>query len=180
MKSKHNQVKPKKIKITGKKALKLVGCVYYGDPFHSSQEWTIKNEIGMLWNRFFTLYSKYENIMQKEVINDRVYEIHIQPDDYSETGKFYVYVGMEAVHMDSMPVEMFCKGLPSTKYMVFTFKGEDMYHGSEYIYKDWFPNSDYDETYPYMILAYDKARFKGMDDPESEVDFYVPVKKSSE
>lgn len=176
MNIKHNQVKPKKIKIMGKMALKMVGCVYYGDPFHSSQEWTAENEIGMLWNRFFKLYQKYEHILQKEAINDRAYEVHIQPDDYRETGKFYVYVGIEVEQMEKMPVEMFCKRLPSTKYAVFTFKGEDMFQGGEYIWKDWLPNSDYDEAHPYMVLAYDKDRFRGMDNPESEVDFYVPVK----
>ncbi len=173
---KQNQFKPRKIKIIRDKTLKLVGCVYYGDPFHSSKEWTIENEIGVLWNRFYKLYKKYGDILQKKVVNDVAYEVHIQPDDYQETGKFYVYAGIEVSEQGKMPVEMFCKALPHTKYAVFTFKGEDMFRGGEYIWREWLPNSDYDEAYPYMVLAYDNTRYMGMDNPESEVDFYVPVK----
>jgi AraC family transcriptional regulator len=173
---KQDQFKPREIKIIRDKTLKLVGCVYYGDPFHSSKEWTIENEIGVLWNRFYKLYKKYGDILQKEVVNDVAYEVHIQPDDYQETGKFYVYAGIEVSEQGKMPVEMFCKALPHTKYAVFTFKGEDMFRGGEYIWREWLPNSDYDEAYPYMVLAYDKTRYMGMDNPESEVDFYVPVK----
>ncbi|MCC7551969.1 MAG: GyrI-like domain-containing protein [Methanobacterium sp.] len=175
MESEHNLPKPKKIRITSEKAFKLVGCVYYGDPFHSSEEWSIENEIGVLWNRFFRLCQTYGHFIQEEAVNDRAYEVHIQPEDYHETGKFFVYVGIEVKKLEKMPIEMFCKLLPSTKYAVFTFKGEDMFKGCEYIWNYWLPNSEYDEAYPYMVQAYDKNKFRGMDNPQSEVDFYVPV-----
>jgi AraC family transcriptional regulator len=177
MKSKHDLPDPKKIEITGEKTLKLVGCVYYGDPFHSSEEWSIENEIGILWNRFFRLCQTYGDILQEEAVNDFAYEVHIQPDDYKQTGKFYVYVGIEVKELEIMPVEMFCKVLPATKYAIFTFKGEDMFKGCEYIWNYWLPGSGYEEAHPFMVQAYHKNRFMGMENPESEVDFYVPVKK---
>lgn len=176
MKSKHNLPKPQKIEITGEKTLKLVGCVYYGNPFHSSDEWSVENEIGILWNRFFRLYQIHADILQEEAVNNFAYEVHIEPDDYKKIGKFYVYVGIEAKKMEKMPIEMFCKALPTTKYAVFTFKGEDMFKACEYIWDHWLPRSDYDEAHPFMVQAYDKNRFNGMDNPESEIDFYVPVK----
>lgn len=176
MNSLSDQPKPLKIRITKEKSLKLVGCVYYGDPFHSNGEWSVKNEIGILWARFYKLYQKSGDLIQKEELGDVAYEVHLQPDDYPVTGKFYVYVGVEVKKLEEIPIEMFCKILPPTKYAVFTFKGEDMFRGGDYIWNEWLPNSKYDETYPYMALAYHKNRYKGMEDPESEVDFYVPVK----
>jgi len=174
MNSTHDQPKPQKIKIIGEISLKLVGCVYYGDPFHSNEEWSVKNEIGVLWNRFYKLYGEFGDVLQKGAV-DVAYELHLQPEDYHETGKFYVYVGIEVENLDEMPIEMFCKTLPLTKYAVFTFKGEDMFKGGEYIWNEWLPNSEYDEAHPYMVLAYHKNRYKGLEDPESEVDFLVPV-----
>lgn len=180
MDSANDQPKPQKIKITGKISLKLVGCVYYGDPFHSNKEWSVKNEIGVLWNRFYRLYGQFEDLLRKWAVDDVAYELHLQPEDYQETGKFYVYVGIEVKNLDEMPIEMFCKALPPTKYAVFTFKGEDMFNGGEYIWNEWLPNSGYDEAYPYMVLAYHKNRYKGMEDPGSEIDFLVPVKNKPE
>lgn len=171
-----DQPKPQKIKITEEISLKLVGCVYYGDPFHSNREWSSKNEIGILWGRFYKFYQRFGDSILKEALGDVAYEVHLQPDDYPETGKFYVYVGVEMKKLEEMPLEMFCKSLPLTKYAVFTFKGEDMFRGGEYIWNEWLPNSEYDEAYPYMALAYHKNQYKGMEDSESKVDFYVPVK----
>ncbi|WP_236950999.1 MULTISPECIES: GyrI-like domain-containing protein [Methanobacterium] len=176
MNSNQDQPKPQKIKITGEISLKLVGCVYYGDPFHSNEEWSVNNEIGVLWGRFYKLYGELGDVLQKGAVGDVAYELHLQPEDYPETGKFYVYVGIEVENLDEMPIEMFCKALPPTKYAVFTFKGEDMFSGGEYIWNEWLSRSKYDEAHPFMILAYHKNRYKGMEDPESEVDFLVPIK----
>ncbi|BDZ70780.1 GyrI-like domain-containing protein [Methanobacterium petrolearium] len=176
MNSDPNLPQPKEIRVTGVKTLKLVGCVYYGDPFHSNEEWSTENEIGVTWSRFQRLCYFHDEMLHKEALGDVAYEVHIQPDDYKDTGNFYVYVGVEVKNLDEMPIEMFGKTLPSTKYVVFTFKGEDMFNGGNYIWNEWLPDSKYDESYPYMVLAYDKNRFRGINDPKSEVDFYVPVK----
>ena len=176
----NNSLKPRKVEITEKKSLLLIGCVYYGDPFHSNKEWSIENEIGLLWSRFSKLCKKNENILQKNAVNDLTYEVHLQPEDYKETGKFYVYMGVEVKKMKQMPLEMFCKTFPATQYAIFTFKGEEMFRGGDYIWSKWLPDSDYEEAYPYMALTYDKNRFLGLDNPESEIDFYVPIKSKKD
>lgn len=168
--------KPLKIEIIDEKSLKLVGCVYYGNPFHSKEEWDVENEIGMLWERFYKLYNKYSDNLEEITESEVTYEAHIQPDDYHETGKFYVYVGLEVKTNDKMPLEMFCKTFPFTKYAVFTFKGREMFRGGEYIWQDWLPNSEYEEAFPYLILAYHKNRYYGLDDENSEIDYYIPLK----
>lgn len=172
----NSSLKPLKIEIVDEKSLKLMGCVYYGNPFHSKEEWNAENEIGMLWERFYKLYEKYSENFEKNAVNEVTYEAHIQPDDYHETGKFYVYVGLEVKKSDEMPLEMFCKIFPSTKYAVFTFKGKEMFRGGEHIWQEWLPNSEYEEAYPYLILAYHKNRYYGLDDENSEVDYYIPLK----
>jgi AraC family transcriptional regulator len=171
-----NSLKPLKIEIIDEKSFKLVGCVFYGNPFHSKEEWNMENEIGLLWKRFYKLYEKYDKKLENYAINEVAYEAHIQPDDYSETGKFYVFVGLEVNRTDEMPLEMFCKTFPSTKYAVFTFKGREMFRGGEYIWQEWLPNSEYEEAYPYLMLAYYKNRYYGLDNENSEIDYYIPLK----
>lgn len=172
----NKSLKPLKTEIIEEKSFKLIGCVFYGDPFHSKEGWNVENEIGSLWNRFIKLCHENKDFLQKEVINDLSYEIHLQPEDYKETRKFYVYVCVEVKELKEIPLEMFCKTFPATKYAVFTFKGKEMFRGGEYIWNKWLPESDYEEAYPYMALAYDKNRFFGLDNEKSEIDFYVPIK----
>ena len=51
--------------ILEEKTFKLLGCVFYGDPFHSAEEWSYENEIGKLWQRFGALTYKYSILMNK-------------------------------------------------------------------------------------------------------------------
>jgi len=175
-------VEPKKIDIIDRnKTLKLIGCVFYGDPFHSKEGWNVENEIGLLWKRFMNLYEKYKDIIERHRINEKVaYEIHVRPKDYKETKKFYVCVGVEVTKLDEMPLEMCGKIFPSTMYAIFTFKGKDIFRGGKYIWQKWLPNSNYEEAYPYFIEAYDEARFHGLDNEDSEIDYWIPIKRKKE
>lgn len=169
---------PEKMHIIEKKSLTLVGCVFYGDPFHSKRGWDVENEIGLLWQRFMSLYENHKDTIEKyRVHKSTAYEVHIQPEEYSETKKFYVYVGVEVEKLGEMPLEMFSKIFPETMYAVFTFRGTNVFKGGEYIWKEWLPNSGYEEAYPYVVLAYEKGRFYGLDDENSEIDYYVPVRR---
>ena len=176
--SEENAATPEKIDFVERCILNLVGCIFYGDPFHSRKGWDTENEIGLTWKRFMDLYQKHtiDNRIHKRTI----YEVHIQPDDYKETKKFYVYVGVEVGKIEKMPLEMFGKVFPATMYAVFTFKGKNIFRGGEYIWQDWLVNSDYEEAYPYVILAYEEGRYFGLDDENSEIDYYVPVKRKGE
>lgn len=174
--------RPEKIEIVERhKRLKLIGCVYYGDPFHSKEGWNVENEIGLLWKRFMNLCEKHNEIIEKYRTNKNIaYEIHIQPKDYKETKKFYVFAGMEVNNFEEMPLEMVSKVLPATMYAIFTFKGKDIFRGGEYIWQKWLPNSNYEEAYPYFIEAYDEVRFHGLDNKDSEIDYYIPIKRKKE
>ncbi|MBU7026324.1 MAG: GyrI-like domain-containing protein [Theionarchaea archaeon] len=171
-----NTVNPERINIIERGPLPLIGCVFYGDPFHSKGGWDVENEIGLTWKRFMSLYEKNKDVIERYRVNtDTAYEVHIQPEDYEETKKFYVYVGVEVKTLDEIPLEMFGKVFPQTMYAVFTFKGRDIFRGGKYIWQQWLPTSEYEEAYPYLILAYDE-RFRGLDNEESEIDYHVPIR----
>ncbi len=159
------------------KTLQLVGTVFYGDPFHSVGGWDPNNEIGLTWRRFMKLFEQYEaRLMPLRVDSEISYEVHIEPAEYKEDKKYYVFVGVEVTELKDIPLELFGLTLPETLYVTFTFKGKSMFKGGDYIWKQWLPNSAYVESYPFMMEAYHAARWHGLTDDESELDWIVPVK----
>ncbi|MFX0210236.1 MAG: GyrI-like domain-containing protein [Candidatus Hodarchaeota archaeon] len=172
-----NAIEEPKIEIIEDKTLlRLVGCVFYGDPFHSAEGWSVETEIGMVWNRFLNLYKKNKKLILKHQVNpDISYEVHIEPEEYKETKKFYIFVGVEVKELENIPLEMYLKILPATMYAKFTFQGNNIFKGGNYIYQEWLPQSIYQEAYPFLIQAYDQTHFKGLDNKKSELDYYVPI-----
>jgi len=161
-------------KILEKEKIVLVGMVFYGDPFKNQAGWSQENEIGKLWKRF---------VAREKTIKNRVgnggYEVHIEPEEYEETKNYYVFVGVEVEKIENLPLEMFTKILPATKYAVFTLKGREITSNwQDKIYKEWLPQSGYEEAHKFTIEYYDD-RFKGIDNTESELDIYVPIKQAS-
>ena len=164
--------------IIEEKVFKLLGCVYYGNPFHSAKGWDPNNEIGNTWKRFMSLGSKYNEFLEKIKTGDTYgYELHIEPPDYDLKKKFHVFVGIEVKSLEFFPLEMFYKILPNTKYLFFTTKymGED----SDYYFTKWLPESDYETSYPYIMQSYSPKRWKE-NDPDSLMDWYIPIKEKSE
>ena len=160
------------------KTFKLLGCVFFGDPFHLAKEWSSENEIGKLWQRFGSLSYKYNILLNKICTDNNIaLELHLEPDEFKETKKYYVMVGMEVNNIDEIPLEMFIKILPKTSYLVFTTSMSNKFELGAYVYKEWMPKNDYNQAYPYILQWYDRRRYKGLEDPESEIDWYIPVKK---
>ena len=164
--------------ITEEMTLKLVGMVYYGDPIHAYEGWNEGNEIGRLWNRFETLSNRYSSILEKNVVNPGIgYEIHISYPE-AESKEYHIFVGVETRGPLDYPLELFYKALPSTRYAIFTSQGVDMAKDMARIYSDWLPNNQYIEAYPMLIERYDSNRFFGLDNPESEIDFMLPIREA--
>jgi AraC family transcriptional regulator len=173
-----NGDEPTHIEIITRSSLQLIGCVYYGDPFHSKKGWDVENEIGLLWKRFTDLCERYSDFIERCGINrQRGYEVHIRPENYEKTKKYYLFVGIEAVSSDEIPLEMCSKLFPATTYAVFTFRGKNIFRGGTYIWSTWLPNSGYEEAYPYFMEVYDEGRFYGLDNEKSEIDYWIPIKK---
>lgn len=166
--------------ITEEISLKLSGMVYYGNPVHSHEGWTVGNEVGKLWDRFIKKMMANQEIINKHIIEPGIaYEAHI-----AESGEldqeYHIFVGIETTEPIKEPVEFFSKEFPCTRYAVFTAKGRGMAQQMEEVYEEWLPNSPYIESHPYMLQRYDQNRFKGLDDPDSEIDFMIPIKVRSD
>ncbi len=164
-------------KIITKKEITLIGSVFYGNPFHSAKGWEMENEIGKTWKRFMQLYMKNLVTLKKYIVAPKIaYEVHIAPKEPEDKKDFYVFIGIEVKNLNKMPLEMFGKVLPATKYALFTFKGKKMFSGSQYIYNEWLPTSGYKEAFPFQIQLYDEESYKGIDNEESKIECWIPIK----
>lgn len=151
--------------------------VYFGNPVHSHEGWKAGNEVGKLWDRFMKLCMENEESLVEVTVDPGVaYEAHIAYAGESNK-EYHIFVGIETEKPVKYPIELFYKVMPSTRYAVFTAKGANMADQIEDIYTDWLPNSEYVESYPMLIQRYDQKRFKSLDDPESEIDFMIPIKE---
>ena len=83
--------------------LNLLGCSFYGDPFHSAEEWSVENEIGILWKRFLKLWQVYDFILNKLNTHPKnTYEVHFESHDFHTTRKFEIFVGIGADVSDGL------------------------------------------------------------------------------
>ena len=159
----------------------LAGMVFYGDPFAGGEGWSQENEIGRLWGRFNRFWDEHQAEIRHVVDGNVGYEVHIEPVDYSETKCFYVMVGVEVSDLADLPLELSVKVLPAGTYAVFTLRGPEIASNwPDAIYKGWLPQSGYEEAHKATIERYDGDRFKGVDDPDSELEIWVPVRKAGE
>jgi predicted transcriptional regulator YdeE len=155
----------------------LVGMGFYGDPFAKASAWDEDNEIGSLWKRFMAFLSA-----QPDAICDRAdageywYELHIAAAETPKTGRYEVFVGVEARGLGSVPLACAAKVLPAAEYAAVTVKGPEM--GGDWMgrmYSELVPGLGRRASPAFSFELYD-ARFKGMDRlSESELDYYIPL-----
>jgi AraC family transcriptional regulator len=168
-----------KPRITTPISLKLLGVVYYGDPFHSHEGGNVKNEIGRLWKRFYKTYTTHIDELKEVTVEQNVaWEAHIQTEEYENTSEYTIFAGIEVTKPTSPPLGFFYKELPKTRYAVFKLKGNDFMTGLDYIYNKWFPTSKYKESHGYMLWRYDE-KTKDLDDPECTLEAYIPVEEKN-
>jgi AraC family transcriptional regulator len=149
---------------------------FYGDPFKDAEGWSEENQIGRLWNRFNILWDKGGEWKEHVVDRGVAYEVHVEPEEYPETKEFYVMVGVQVEAVEPLPLELSLKVLPPTAYAAFTLKGSEITSNwPERIYREWLPNSAYEEAHKFTVERYG-PNFKGMDDPESEMEVWVPIR----
>lgn len=166
-----------KPQITEPISLKLLGCVFYGNPFHSHEGGSIKNEIGRLWERFGKKFAAHAEELEKIIVEKGVgWEVHIQTEEYSDTKEYTIFAGVEVSKPSEVPIDFFYKQLPITKYAVFQLKGNDFVNGLDYVYNNWLPASKYKESYGYMLWRYDE-KTKDLNDPDCVLEAYIPVEE---
>ncbi|MCK4529257.1 GyrI-like domain-containing protein [candidate division WOR-3 bacterium] len=164
-------------KIIERDEIILAGMDFYGDPFTKAKGWSEQNEIGRLWQRFMRYYDKNEDKI-KNMVSEADYEVWVGSIEKLDEKDKYIFVGVEVEKIQDLPLQLVAKILPRTQYAVFTIKGKEIKSDwSSKIYKEWLPESGYKEAYSFLIEYYDHERFKGMDNEESEIDIYLPIKK---
>jgi AraC family transcriptional regulator len=168
-----------KPKIISDKIFRIMGCVYYGNPFHTYKGWDTKNEIGNTWRRFEKISKKYWSFLEKiKTGEDYGFEVHIEPKNYADVKKFHILVGIEVKNLEFFPLEMFYKEFPKTNYLFLTsrYKG----NGIDYYFTEWLPESDYEQSYPYIMQAYSPKRWNNNDLDNSLMDWYIPIKEKED
>jgi AraC family transcriptional regulator len=164
-------------RVTKPLSLKLLGCVYYGNPCHSHEEGSIKNEIGRLWERFCKIYSTHRAELANIIIEKNVsWEAHIQTEAYADTKEYTVFAGIQVSRPVATPIAFFYKELPRTKYAIFKIKGQEFSASINDIYKSWLPTSKYKESHGYMLWRYDE-KTKNLDEPDCILQAYIPIEE---
>lgn len=127
-------------------------------------------DIGELWQKFerHSPHIRHQN-------PDIGYELHIE--DVSEPKRHYCMTGVQVSAIEEVPVGMFFKVLPAGHYAVFTHRLADGGFGGIYeTMETWLKSSGYVEACPLEIQRFD-ARFRGPNDPESVIEYHIPIKK---
>ena len=166
-------------KIISSKKILLAGLSFFGDPFSQASSWDEENEIGRLWNRFYSILERSQDTIKYKKDESRFIEIHLYHNNTFDTGEYEIFCGIVVEKLVDIPLEFVIKILPITEYAIFTIKGKKITEMDWYknIFDDWLPQVGYEPRFQYSFQSYDE-RFKGLNDLEnSELDFYFPVKK---
>jgi AraC family transcriptional regulator len=163
-------------KITDKRQINLVGMDFFGDATERAGGWSQGNAVGQLWDRYSRFFeSRKESI--KHQVPGGGYEVWVDFEGEKDTRNRYIFVGSEVARIEDLPLEFVAKTLPETRYAVFTMKMTDVKAGGlDTLWKKWLPETGLKTSFDFMIEYHDPQRFKGVDDPDSEVDFMVPVR----
>ena len=162
--------------ITDKRKIILVGVDFYGNPYQEAGGWSQQNAIGQLWNRFNNFYAKKKDSI-KHLVSESGYEVWIDFEGEENSKNDYIFVGMGVKMLDELPLELVARILPETNYAVFTLKGAEIKSNwPPKILSEWLPETGLEQSFTFIMEYYDTKRFKGVDDPSSELDIYVPVK----
>lgn len=125
-----------------------------------------RSDIHGLWMK----YSDKAGAIPNKV-EGRGYELHRFLKDSIE-----VTVGEAVTQADSIPEGMSVIHVPAGQYAIFTHRlANGGYEGLNLVMEKWLTTGPYEHSDNFMIEVYDE-RFKGGDQPDSEIDFWIPVR----
>jgi len=153
-------------KIVKRKAFKVVGLKYYGnDP---------KNNCPKLWQEFMKRIGEIRNALP--VMES--YGLMCTGEEDFVDGKFDYIASVAVSDLDNIPEGMVGAEIPEATYAVFTHKGrlDTLQETYEYIYGNWFQNSEYEPIGLNEFELYDD-RYTG--EENSQFDIYIPLKKKA-
>jgi AraC family transcriptional regulator len=125
-----------------------------------------RSDIHGLWMK----YSEREKAIPNRV-EGTGYELHRFLKDSVE-----VTVGAEVTSADAVPEGLTVIRVPAGQYAVFTHRlANGGYEGLNPVMDQWLTTGPYEQSDNFIIEVYDE-RFRGGDQPDSEIDFLIPVK----
>ena len=150
--------------VVEKNALLLVGMVSRAE----------MQDIGALWETF----TERESLIQ-QVIPGVWYELHEYPKGHTWGDPFFLMVGVGVTRLEAMAETLFGKVLAPCHYAVFTHRlGDAGFAGANEPIEDWLTSSSYERSRDYDLQVFDD-RFKGPEDAESVLEFWIPVRLKS-
>ncbi|MEN8886784.1 MAG: GyrI-like domain-containing protein [Winogradskyella sp.] len=122
-----------------------------------------------LWKRFMSNKKEVQNRVNSDLIALQTYT-----DFNNMEASFRIWACVEVLNLNHIPDGMLSLTIPTGNYAVFLHKGMDAAATYQKIMSQWLPNSGY--------LIDNRPHFQVMGNgynhgsPDSEEDFYVPVK----
>jgi AraC family transcriptional regulator len=152
---------PKIIQLSQRKAIGMQSSMHHGE----------FGNIVELWKRFMPNRMAIKNTLNNEFIALQEY------DDFNNfEAVFDIWACVEVSSIDGVPEGMEAFTIPEGDYAVFLQKGMDASATYQRIMTEWLPSSGYviDNRPHFQVMG---EKYKN-GSPDSEEDFYVPVKKS--
>lgn len=165
------------VRIETRGGITLVGMSFYGNPFSRASAWDEDNEIGSLWKRFLALRQENPASIRNLADDGSVgYELHILAPESEKTGRYEVFVGVEVLDLEAVPLLCCAKFLPPADYAILTVSGEEIRgDGMAGLYSEFLPGIGRRADDSFSFERYDR-RFKGMDRlAESEMEYFIPL-----
>jgi AraC family transcriptional regulator len=139
----------------------------------------LNNRVPELWRNFMPRKNEIRNAVSDNLFSVQVFAPEFDFMDFNLHTEFERWAAREVSDFDHIPEEMECYSLPGGLYAVFHYKGRhtDFQKTFEYIFNIWFPASHYvvDKREHFEVLG---EKYKN-NDPESEEDIWIPVKKKN-
>jgi len=163
-------------KTTEKKRITLVGMDFFGNPAEKGAGWSAQSVVGQLWQRFDRFLKRKKDSI-RHLVSEAGYELWVDFEGETDDKNKYIFVGRAVETIEDLPLELVAKPLPETRYAIFTLKMSDIRSGGiGKLWNTWLPETGLKTAHDFMIEYYDCGRFKGVDNPDSEVDFMVPIR----
>ena len=111
----------------------------------------------------------------KHKIDGACYELHTYPEDPQSGNAPEYLVSVAVTAVEDVPEGLVVRRLPAGRYAVFTHRlANGGFTGCNDTMNAWLKNGTYKLSPNASIQVFD-ARFKGPDNPESVIDFLLPV-----
>lgn len=136
------------------------------------------NKVPELWQSFIPRMAEVPNRTNQSIaLGVCQIESNFDFRDFGEDSVFTEISGVEVSNFNNVPEGMVTHTIPASKYTVFTHKGnvEGLKKTYDYIYGVWFPKQKYEIAQMDTFEYYDE-RFISPEDPNSEMDIFIPIK----